>query len=96
MVPIGIVALVIIVIVLATMSGKGSGTRRCRWQRDQRRAREAAMDRWICSRCGVDAFTSGGRPLNYASATSETRHSKIPPNALGRLGSVEIQDSLSG
>jgi hypothetical protein len=61
-VPIGFVALVIIVIVIATMPGKRSATMTCRWLRDWHRNRQAAMDRWFCSQCSADAFTSNGRP----------------------------------
>jgi len=35
---------------------------RCRWRRDRRRAKRAAMVRWVCAECGVDGYTSDGRP----------------------------------
>ncbi len=36
--------------------------RNCRWRRDQRRHKHATMVRWVCSECGVDGYTSDGKP----------------------------------
>lgn len=35
--------------------------RPCRWKRDKWRP-AASLDRWVCTRCGVDAYSSDGRP----------------------------------
>jgi hypothetical protein len=39
-----------------------AGSSRCRWRRDQRRHGQAAMVRWVCADCGVDGYTTDGRP----------------------------------
>ena len=33
----------------------------CRWRLDKRRGRNAALQRWQCLACGVEAFTSDGK-----------------------------------
>ncbi|MCI4666067.1 MAG: hypothetical protein MRY74_15230 [Neomegalonema sp.] len=32
----------------------------CRWRKDPRRT-GGELDRWICAKCGVDAYTATGR-----------------------------------
>lgn len=61
-------ALVVAVILLAAclvwrLYGAGGG-RRCRWRRDPTHKTGGAQ-RYVCRRCGVDAFTrDGGPPQN--------------------------------
>jgi len=49
------------------LNGPPQGTglhtiRNCRWRRDRRRHKQATMVRWVCSECGVDGYTSDGKP----------------------------------
>ncbi len=41
----------------------GNGRRKngCRWRKDKRR-KGGSLERWICTTCRVDAFTSDGKP----------------------------------
>jgi hypothetical protein len=48
-------------------------TRNCRWRRDRRRHGQATMFRWVCSECGVDGYTSDGKPPKVCK-----RHQKEP------------------
>lgn len=41
--------------------GNGRRKSECRWRKDKRR-KGGALERWICTTCRVDAFTSDGKP----------------------------------
>ena len=59
---IGIVLLIAAILIFRAMSKNGMfSSKRCRWKIDNFRAQDTLV-RYVCQECGVDAYTSNGKP----------------------------------
>lgn len=55
------VAAILVTLFYFRVLGPGQG-RKCRWSRAPDTHRTSHLERWLCESCGVDAYSTDGRP----------------------------------